>query len=508
MSAIRSGRSVRGTERSKTDVVVSWGPGAGGAAAAPHELARNAGFGVTVLEAGHARAARGVHAARDGTRIPRRFYVDQGAQGPADGSIAVLQGRMVGGSTVINGEVCFRIPDFVLESWASEHGARGLSVSERDEGRLPDGGAHDPRDAERGSVPRVGKALRRRLRAAGPRGQAARSQREGLQELLLLLLRVRLRLQAVDLIEATCPHAAMKKGAVVFSEARVEKILMEERQGRRGARAHCRGRARGEGARRGPRVRHAIETSPLHAPRSPSGGRGGRPAPRPAHPVVSVLTAGTSDEQTEYRSAMLSRYSDAFIRDGLVIELFPGRARRIRGAFRSWLRRRTQAGGARPASIERRRGHHPRRQGRGSRAPRPPGARRSSTMRSTRRVVERVRQALKTLSEIALASGCAQGHPLAPDHSHGGHVDRGLAKARRHRPGTRRHLVRQLPPAGELARLGRVTDFDGAVRGARDLYIMDEVSFERSRGRQHAGAGDGGRDDAGAAARRSPARAP
>ncbi len=27
------------------------------------------------------------------------------------------------------------------------------------------------------------------------------------------------------------------------------------------------------------------------------------------------------------------------------------------------------------------------------------------------------------------------------------------------------------------ARLGRVTDFDGAVRGARDLYIMDASLF-------------------------------
>lgn len=125
MSAIRSGRSVRGTERSKTDVVVV-GSGAGGAAAA-YELA-NAGFGVTVLEAGpHVRPEEFTQREMD---TIQRFYVDQGAQGPADGLIAVLQGRMVGGSTVINGEVCFRIPDFVLESWASEHGARGLSVEE------------------------------------------------------------------------------------------------------------------------------------------------------------------------------------------------------------------------------------------------------------------------------------------------------------------------------------------------------------------------------------------
>lgn len=125
MSTFQSGRSVRGTERSKTDVVVV-GSGAGGAAAA-YELA-NAGLEVTVLEAGpQVRPEEFTQREMD---TIKRLYVDQGAQGPADGLIAILQGRMLGGSTVINGEVCFRIPDFILESWAAEHGVRGLSPAE------------------------------------------------------------------------------------------------------------------------------------------------------------------------------------------------------------------------------------------------------------------------------------------------------------------------------------------------------------------------------------------
>ena len=81
MSTFRSGRSVRGTERSKTDVVVV-GSGAGGAAAA-YELA-NAGLDVTVLEAGpQVRPEEFTQREMD---TIKRLYVDQGAQGPADGS--------------------------------------------------------------------------------------------------------------------------------------------------------------------------------------------------------------------------------------------------------------------------------------------------------------------------------------------------------------------------------------------------------------------------------------
>jgi hypothetical protein len=35
--------------------------------------------------------------------------------------LAILQVKCVGGSTVVNGAVCFRVPNRVLENWSEEH---------------------------------------------------------------------------------------------------------------------------------------------------------------------------------------------------------------------------------------------------------------------------------------------------------------------------------------------------------------------------------------------------
>ena len=53
-----------------------------------------------------------------------RYYKDAGLQ-PADGDcrMFVLQGQCLGGSSVINNAVCFRMPDHVRSVWASEFGA-------------------------------------------------------------------------------------------------------------------------------------------------------------------------------------------------------------------------------------------------------------------------------------------------------------------------------------------------------------------------------------------------
>jgi choline dehydrogenase-like flavoprotein len=53
-----------------------------------------------------------------------RFYKDAGLQ-PATGDcrMVVLQGQCVGGSSVINNAVCFRMPDHVRARWAREFGA-------------------------------------------------------------------------------------------------------------------------------------------------------------------------------------------------------------------------------------------------------------------------------------------------------------------------------------------------------------------------------------------------
>ena len=98
------------------------GSGAGGAVMA-YEMAA-AGKSVVVLEAG--RYVPSTQFTEIATDMFDRVFQDRGAQMNVDGDIMILQGRCVGGSTVINGAVCFRIPDHVLTVWQREHGLSNL----------------------------------------------------------------------------------------------------------------------------------------------------------------------------------------------------------------------------------------------------------------------------------------------------------------------------------------------------------------------------------------------
>jgi choline dehydrogenase-like flavoprotein len=95
------------------DVVVV-GSGAGGAVVG-RELA-DRGYAVAFLEEGdhHRRDAF------DGSSVGahQRFY--RGAVSVGNVVMPVFMGRLVGGSTAINGGTCFRAPPWVLERWADE----------------------------------------------------------------------------------------------------------------------------------------------------------------------------------------------------------------------------------------------------------------------------------------------------------------------------------------------------------------------------------------------------
>lgn len=461
MSGVRSGRSVHGTERTKTDVVVI-GSGAGGAAAA-YELA-SAGLAVTVLEAGP--EVRPDEFTQRELDTITRFYVDRGAQGPADGSIAILQGRMVGGSTVINGEVCFRIPDAVLDEWAREYRVTGMSVGEMKE----------PFEAVERMIhatPNEGRYLGSSMRMA-----------EGL---------VKLGIEAKPLVRsvkdchgccycfAGCAYgckqsadrsylpAAIAKGARVISEARVEKIALDGAIAR-GVFARTPEGALDVSARAVVIACGSVETPLMLLDH----GLGGREVGRnlALHPAIGVL--GWYDEdQTEYRNAMLSSYSDAFVKDGFLIELGAGSpafiAPSVPGfgrAHKEMARELHKASLA--AAIVRDEGAS----GRVRRGRRGEKVIEYVTSPQTR---ERARSAIRKLGNIAFASGARK-------------VTVGTVVPFEARSVDDLRAVSSLPvgpgdvsfisyhPQG-TARLGVVTDLDGAVRDVRGLYVMDASLF-------------------------------
>ncbi|MDB4987090.1 MAG: Oxidoreductase, family, partial [Myxococcaceae bacterium] len=119
---IYTGSDVKADTTLECDVCIV-GSGAGGAHVA-QRLATQ-GKHVIVLEDG------GFHASNsfDMTELnmTRRLYQEAGARGTADQSIQILQGRAVGGTTVVNWTTCFRTPKRVFEYWREHHGVEGPS---------------------------------------------------------------------------------------------------------------------------------------------------------------------------------------------------------------------------------------------------------------------------------------------------------------------------------------------------------------------------------------------
>ena len=122
----------------ETDVIVI-GSGAGGAVAAA--AVADEGHEALIIEAGsHYPSSRITH---EEARMTARLFKDGALQTTADRDIIVFQGRVVGGSTVINNGICLRMkhaglvhPDAedVYETWAT----LGAPISEADLGRSYD----------------------------------------------------------------------------------------------------------------------------------------------------------------------------------------------------------------------------------------------------------------------------------------------------------------------------------------------------------------------------------
>ncbi len=122
---VTTGAELAGDVRLTTEVLVI-GTGAGGAVAAAR-LAE-AGREVVLLEEG------GFWTAADFTErevdMTERLYAEQGLRATEDLAVTMLQGRAVGGGTTVNWMIMLRTPDWVLDEWARDAGATGLSPAE------------------------------------------------------------------------------------------------------------------------------------------------------------------------------------------------------------------------------------------------------------------------------------------------------------------------------------------------------------------------------------------
>ena len=101
------------------------GSGAGGAVTA--QVLAAAGLEVIVVEEGGHRT-RPDFKMREDVAF-QQLYEDGGARATKDAAIAILQGRSVGGSTVVNWTTCFRTPETVLDHWKANHGST-ISLAE------------------------------------------------------------------------------------------------------------------------------------------------------------------------------------------------------------------------------------------------------------------------------------------------------------------------------------------------------------------------------------------
>lgn len=116
------GREQAAPFSAKVDVVIV-GSGAGGAVLA-RELARDGRSVIVLEEGGHYSPAE--YGAMTPSNSFRRLAREAGmavAMGVGDTPlISLLSGKCVGGSSVLTGGVCFRIPEIVLNGWARDLG--------------------------------------------------------------------------------------------------------------------------------------------------------------------------------------------------------------------------------------------------------------------------------------------------------------------------------------------------------------------------------------------------
>jgi len=194
------------------------GSGPGGATAA-WELAR-AGRDVLVLEEGPDRTGRRL-TQRD-AEMYGELYADRGGRATADGAISVMQGRALGGGSVINMCDVVALEDDVLEHWSRRHGLPGFSpreVSPYRQRAREDLSASRPKEEQ---LNRNNRLLRAGAEALKWRGEVMEHNRRGCAGVGACLLGCPL--DAKRNARFVAIPGALAAGARVAVRARVERI--------------------------------------------------------------------------------------------------------------------------------------------------------------------------------------------------------------------------------------------------------------------------------------------
>ena len=294
----------------RADVCVI-GSGGGGAVAAA-ELAES-GLDVVVLEQGHHWTSADF-TQREDEMLPRLFE-EAGMRQTEDGSVLVLQGRCIGGSTVHNLCYAFRTPDPILRLWRDEHGLDGLTPDamaasfERVEQMLK------VKQIREDQVNALNAAVRRGTEALGWSGFVTKHNREGCVLSGYCILGCSYDAKQSMLI--TYVPRAERAGARIFANARADRICV-----RNGRARGVRGRVVDPHGREGAciEVEAPVVVLSAGAIASPAlllasgiANRSGQVG-RNLHLHPSVMVAGYFDEPLHaYRGIPQSYYVDEFI---------------------------------------------------------------------------------------------------------------------------------------------------------------------------------------------------
>jgi len=292
----------------RADVCVI-GSGGGGAVAAA-ELAA-AGLDVVVLEQGHHWTAKDF-TQREDEMLPRLFE-EAGMRATRDGSVMILQGRNVGGSTVHNLCYAFRTPDPILRMWREEHGLTSLTPEAlapsfaRVEKNLR---VKPIREEEVNALNRI---IRSGAETLGYSGFVTKHNREGCVQSGYCILGCSY--DAKQSMLVTYVPRASAAGARIYADARCDRIEAEGGRVQRvlGSAVGPDGTPHGtiEVSARAVVLAAGAVASPDLLQRS---GLGGDRVGRDLHLHPSVMAAGFFDEELHaYRGIPQSYYIDQFI---------------------------------------------------------------------------------------------------------------------------------------------------------------------------------------------------